>query len=88
MFECIWGGFLVNVLFLAWQGILGHIDAADAATYEIRLFLLLLIGIFICLSTRTLSRINQKKLGELNKEKEVAISLLYSPIALKNHKQF
>ena len=69
-------GFLVNVLFLAWQGILGHIDAADAATYEIRLFLLLLIGIFICLSTRTLSRINQKKLGELNKEKDRVSNLL------------
>ena len=55
---------------------MGHIDAADAATYEIRLFLLLLIGIFICLSTRTLSRINQKKLGELNKEKDRVSNLL------------
>lgn len=43
-------GFLVNVIFLIWQGIQGNIDAADSATYEIRLFLLLLIGIFICLS--------------------------------------
>lgn len=69
-------GFLVNVIFLVWQGIQGNIDAADSATYEIRLFLLLLIGIFICLSTRTLDQINQAKLGELNKEKDNVSELL------------
>lgn len=69
-------GFLVNVIFLIWQGIQGNISAADAATYEIRIFLLLLISIFICLSTRTLDLINQAKLGELNKEKDNVSELL------------
>ncbi|RKI85792.1 hypothetical protein D7V83_03670 [bacterium 0.1xD8-71] len=69
-------GFLVNVIFLIWQGIQGNIVAADAATYEIRLFLLLLIGIFICLSTRTLGQINQVKLAELNREKDNVSGLL------------
>lgn len=69
-------GFLVNVVFLVWQGIVGNIAAADAATYEIRLFLLLLIGIFICLSTRTLDKINKAKLEELNREKDNVSGLL------------
>lgn len=75
-------GFLVNVIFLIWQGIQGNIAAADAATYEIRLFLLLLIGIFICLSTRTLGKINQVKLAELNKEKDNVSGLLESVMSI------
>lgn len=69
-------GFGVNVIFLVWQGIQGNISMADSATYEIRIFLLLLIGIFICLSTRTLGQINKAKLGELNKEKDNVSELL------------
>lgn len=69
-------GFAVNMIFLVWQGILGNIAAAESATYEIRLFLLLLIGIFICLSTRTLGQINRVKLEDLNKEKENVSGLL------------
>lgn len=74
---CVVGtGFGINVIFTVWQGILGNIAAEDMATYEIRIFLLLLIGIFICLATRTLDQINEARMQELNKEKDNVSGLL------------
>ena len=76
---CAWvsgAGFAINVLFLAWQGIAGNIKSEDMATYEIRVAVLLLVSIFLCLATRTLERINQSKLRELDQEKDNVSSLL------------
>ena len=69
-------GFAVNVVFLAWQGMEGNIKSEDMATYEIRVAVLLLVAIFLFLSTRTLDRINRAKLQELDQEKENVSSLL------------
>lgn len=69
-------GLAINVVFLAWQGIVGNIKPEDMATYEIRVAVLLLVGIFLCLSTRTLERLNQSKLRELDSEKEHVSELL------------
>lgn len=76
---CTWVsgiGFAVNVVFLAWQGIAGNIKSEDMATYEIRVAVLLLVVIFLFLATRTLERINQTKLQELDQEKDNVSSLL------------
>ena len=76
---CTWvsgTGFVVNVVFLAWQGMEGNIKSEDMATYEIRVAVLLLVSIFLCLATRTLERINQSKLRELDQEKENVSTLL------------
>lgn len=76
---CAWvsgAGFAINAVFLAWQGIAGNIKSEDMATYEIRVAVLLLVSIFLCLATRTLERINQSKLRELDQEKENVSTLL------------
>lgn len=76
---CAWvsgAGFVINVVFLAWQGIAGNIAAEDMASYEIRVALLLLVAIFLCISTKTLERINDSKLRELDREKEHVSELL------------
>ena len=69
-------GFAVNVVFLAWQGMEGNIKSEDMATYEIRVAVLLLVAIFLFLSTRTLERINQSKIQELDQEKDNVSTLL------------
>lgn len=76
---CAWvsgAGFAVNVVFLAWQGLAGNIAAEDMANYEIRVALLLLVAVFLCLSTKTLEKINASKLLELDQEKENVSTLL------------
>ena len=76
------GGFVVNVAFLAYQGVIGNLNKADMATYEIRVLLLLIIAIFICLATQTLARVNQAKLSELDREKENVSNLLNNVMAV------
>lgn len=76
------GGFLVNVIFLAYQGVSGNLNKAEMATYEIRMALLLIIAVFICIATQTLARVNQAKLSELNKEKENVSGLLSNVMAV------
>ena len=76
---CAWvsgAGFVINVVFLAWQGIAGNIKQEDMATYEIRVAVLLLVAIFLTLATRTLERINRSKIQELDQEKDNVSSLL------------
>ncbi len=76
---CAWvsgAGFVINVVFLAWQGIAGNIKQEDMATYEIRVAVLLLVAIFLTLATRTLERINRSKIRELDQEKDNVSSLL------------
>ena len=46
------------------------------ASYEIRVALLLLVAVFLCLSTKTLAKINASRLQELDREKENVSSLL------------
>lgn len=76
------GGFVVNVAFLAYQGVIGNLNKADMATYEIRVLLLLIIAIFICQATQTLARVNQAKLLELDREKENVSNLLNNVMAV------
>ncbi|MDE7247848.1 MAG: hypothetical protein K2N43_08170 [Lachnospiraceae bacterium] len=76
---CAWvsgAGFVINVVFLTWQGMAGNIKAEDSANYEIRVAVLLLISIFLCLATKTLEKINISKLQELDQEKENVSALL------------
>lgn len=76
------GGFLVNVIFLVWQGIEGNLNKADMATYEIRMALLLIMAIFICIATQTLAKVNQAKLSELDREKDNVSNLLNNVMAV------
>lgn len=76
---CAWvsgAGLAINIVFLAWQGVTGGILAEDLATYEIRVALLALVSVFLCLSTKTLAKINASKLRELDREKENVSALL------------
>lgn len=76
---CAWvsgAGLAINIVFLAWQGVTGGILAEDLATYEIRVALLALVAVFLCLSTKTLAKINASKLQELDREKENVSALL------------
>ncbi len=72
------GGFVVNIIFLASQGLSGNLRSEDMATYEIRVALLLIMAVFICLATKTLEKVNHYKLSELDKEKENVSNLLNS----------
>lgn len=72
----------VNVIFLGYQAVTGRLDMSDMATYEIRVLLLLIIAIFLCLATKTLYRVNQMKLEELNREKENVSTLLYNVMTI------
>ena len=76
---CAWvsgAGFVVNLVFLGWQGMIGGLAEADMASYEIRVALLLLVAFFLCFSTKTLEKINAVKLQELDQEKENVSALL------------
>lgn len=76
---CAWvsgTGVVVNLVFLGWQGMTGGLRPEDMANYEIRVALLLLVAVFLCLSTKTLERINQAKLAELDREKNNVSGLL------------
>lgn len=76
---CAWvagAGIVTNMVFLGWQGMSGGIKAEDMATYEIRMALLILVAVFLCLSTKTLEKINASKLAELDREKENVSALL------------
>ncbi len=76
---CAWVsgfGLVSNLVFLGWQGVIGALAGADIASYEIRVALLLLVAIFLCLSTKTLEKINTGKLQELDREKDNVSDLL------------
>lgn len=76
---CAWVsgfGLAANLVFLGWQGAMGALAGADMASYEIRVALLLLVAIFLCLSTKTLEKINTAKLEELDREKDHVSDLL------------
>lgn len=76
---CAWvsgTGFVVNLVFLGWQGMSGGLKAEDMANYEIRVALLLLVAVFLCISTKTLAKINEAKLAELDREKDNVSELL------------
>lgn len=77
-------GFIVNVIFLVNQGIDGNLRSEDMATYEIRIALLLVLAVFICLATKTLEKVNDHKLAELDKEKEIVSNLLNSVMAISS----
>lgn len=78
------GGFVINVVFLVYQAVIGNLDKADMATYEIRVLLLLIIAVFICLATQTLARVNQAKLSELDREKENVSNLLNNVMSVSD----
>lgn len=69
-------GVVINIIFVGYQAISGNIKAEEMATYEIRVFLLLLVSIFLCRATATLEKINQAKLAELDQEKDNVSELL------------
>lgn len=72
------GGFLSNLVFVIYQGVTGGIAKEDMATYEIRVILMLLVGVFLCMATDVMSRINKMKMEDLNREKEHISELLGS----------
>lgn len=70
------GGFIANLVFTIYRALSVGIPSEQMATYEIRNFLMLLVGIFLCLATNTMSKINKMKLDNINQEKDNVSRLL------------
>jgi methyl-accepting chemotaxis protein len=70
-------GLLINVIHMIYYGKIVGYDAEGAiADLEIRIALLVLLGIFNVLSTRVMNKINQEKLSTMMREKEKSDRLL------------
>lgn len=72
------GGFLVNLIFTIYRAVTVGIASEEMPTYEIRVLLMLVVAVFLCLSTDVMSKINRMKMGELAKEKDNVSRLLNS----------
>ncbi|MDE5931369.1 MAG: hypothetical protein K2H40_02660, partial [Lachnospiraceae bacterium] len=75
------GGFLVNLLYTVYQAVTVGIASEEMPTYEIRVLLMLVVAVFLCLSTRVMSKINKMKMEELGQEKDNVSRLLNSVMA-------
>lgn len=76
------GGFLANLIFAVYQALTTGIAKEEMATYEIRVILMLLVGIFLCMATDVMMKINRMKMDDLNKEKENISNLLNSVMGI------
>lgn len=70
------GGFLVNLIYTVYQAVTVGIPKEEMATYEIRVFLMLLVAVFLCMATKVMSKINKMKMEELGREKDNVSRLL------------
>lgn len=70
------GGFLANLVYTVYQAVTVGIAQEEMATYEIRVFLMLLVAVFLCLATKVMSKINEMKMEELSQEKDNVSRLL------------
>lgn len=70
------GGFIVNLIYVIYQVVTTGISGDDMATYEIRVFLMLLVAVFLCVATKVMIRINKMKMDELGQEKDNVSRLL------------
>jgi len=72
------GGFLVNLIYTVYQAVTVGIAAEEMPTYEIRIMLMLIVAVFLCMSTDVMSKINRMRMGELAQEKDNVSRLLNS----------
>lgn len=70
------GGFLANLVYTVYQAVTVGIAQEEMATYEIRVFLMLLVAVFLCIATKVMSKINEMKMEELSQEKDNVSRLL------------
>lgn len=70
------GGFLANLIHAIYQAVTVGIAPEEMPTYEIQVMLMLIVAIFLCLSTKVMDKINKMKMQELNQEKENVSKLL------------
>lgn len=75
------GGFLVNLIYTIYRAVTTGIASEEMPTYEIRVILMLVVAVFLCMSTNVMSRINRMKMGELGQEKDNVSRLLNSVMA-------
>lgn len=75
------GGFLVNLFYTIYRAVTVGIASEEMPTYEIRVLLMLIVAVFLCMSTNVMSRINRMKMGELGQEKDNVSRLLNSVMA-------
>ncbi|MCI8775314.1 MAG: hypothetical protein HFI50_15600 [Lachnospiraceae bacterium] len=76
------GGFLVNLIFTIYQAVTVGIAPEEMPTYEIRVLLMLVVAVFLCMSTKVMSKINKMKMEELGQEKDNVSRLLNSVMAI------
>lgn len=70
------GMIAINVVHIAAMGIGGKIASTDMADTEIRLATVLLVAIFMVVSSNTAQKNNQKKLNTISEEKEHTANLM------------
>lgn len=70
------GGFLANLIFAIYQAVTVGIAPEEMPTYEIRVIVMLIIGVFLCMATDVMAKINKMKMDDLNREKENISNLL------------
>lgn len=70
------GGFLVNVIYTVIRALSVGIPSEMMPTYEIRNIVMLIIAVFLCMTTNTMAKINKMKLDEINQEKDNVSKLL------------
>ena len=74
--------FIVNVIFTVYQAVTVGIAAEEMATYEIRNILMLIVAVFLCMTTDVMSKINKMKMNEIEKEKENVSRLLNNVMSI------
>ena len=79
------GGFLSNLAYVIYRALTIGIAAEDMATYEIRVILMLIVGVFLCMATDVMSKINKMKMEELNQEKENISNLLADVMSISGN---
>lgn len=78
-------GFVVNLIFTAYQALSGSIAPEMMKTYEIRIALIVLLGFFLCSATRVTTRINQLKMDNINLEKDNVSRLLSQTVSVSEN---
>ena len=78
-------GFASNLVYTIYIAMTSGIAPDSMKTYEIRIALLLLLAVFLCLSTSVIAKINNWKMDDINQEKEAVSRLLNNTIAVSNN---
>lgn len=75
---------VVNVVHVIYVAVTKGITSEAMPDYEIRVFLILLVVIYACMVTKVLKKNSDRRIAEVNREKDKATGLLDSVMAVSN----